>query len=134
MESPLAQSCIACFIAIDFTCGDLRRQQHIKCKSHQGGPHGVPPNGGNSTGQTFNGAGTTESKKTQSRVEINRLYNLSRYHSQSNAWSAQAIFAFSAAPHLRDKQAVNAQHILWALVTEGNEQEILKQSLHHQHS
>ena len=67
-------------------------------------------------------------------MEIKRLYNLSGYHSQSNAGSAQAIFAFSAPPHLRDKRAVNAQHILWALVTEGNEREILQHSLHHQHS
>ena len=33
----LAQTCIAWFIAIDFTYGLLRRQQHITCKSRQGG-------------------------------------------------------------------------------------------------
>jgi hypothetical protein len=33
----LAQTCIACFIAIEFTYGVLRRQQHIGCTSRQGG-------------------------------------------------------------------------------------------------
>ena len=35
----------------------------------------------------------TESKKTQSCMEIKRLYNLSMYHNQSNAKLAQAIIA-----------------------------------------
>ena len=75
----------------------------------------------------------TESKKTQSHVEIKRLYNLPVCHSQSNAGLAKTgnycreaaerfafavlstakaksfIFAFSAP---LAKRAVNAQHIL----------------------
>jgi len=78
----------------------------------------------------------TESKKTQFHVEIKSLYNLSMYHSQSNAGLAQAIISFiSAFSAPLAKRAVNAQLILqapWALVTEGNEREILQQSLDHQ--
>ena len=44
-------------------------------------------------GCAFHRAGRTESKKTQSCMEIKRLYNLSMYHNQSNARLAQAIIA-----------------------------------------
>ena len=39
------------------------------------------------------------------------------------------LCASSEAPHLRDKRAVNAKHILrtlWALATEGSEREVLQ--------